>query len=546
MSADGDASGLVEYLGPTWRRGASGRFIVPRLTLGWEVAGWMSRYLGSPSGDGSPFRLTPEQLRLVLWWFALKEDGEFVYRRGVLQRLKGWGKDPLAAALALVELCGPSRLAGWGPDGEPVGVNRPGAWVEVYGVSKESTRTTMEVLPSLFTPQLRGDFQVEPKVEVVRALGGTAHLSARASGHRSAEGGRVTAMILGETQHWVSSNGGHALYETVTNNVTKMNSRFLSLTNAFKPGEDSIAERDRIGYEEILDGKRRDSGILYDSIEATSGVDLSEETLRRVLPLVRGDSTWLNIDAIVDKIMDPASAPANSRRMWLNQIVAASDALVTEEEWRALWVDKELQRGDAIVLGFDGSWKSDATALVAIRLQDGLITPLLIEERPVELDKSLDWHVDRGKVDVAVRDAFRDYDVRAMLCDTRLWESYIADWAAEFGHQVQVRSPGSNAFAWDMSGGGQYRTAKANELLVSSIRAKAFCTGPSKLSRHMRRHVLNVRRKDTRHGVSFQKETANSPKKIDGWAALVAATAAYNMVRQAGVRDEEEGTLSWV
>lgn len=543
-----DAPGeLVDYLGPTWRRGASGRFIVPKLTLGWEVAGWMSRYLGSPRGDGSPFRLTGEQLRLVLWWYALKEDGRFRYRRGVLQRLKGWGKDPLAAALAMVELCGPSRLSHWGSEGEPVGKNCPGAWVEVYGVSQESTRNTMGVLPALITPQLRGEFQVDARVELVRALGGTAHLLARASGFRSSEGGRATAMILGETQHWISSNGGHSLYETVTNNVTKMNSRFISLTNAFKPGEDSIAERDRRGYEEVLDGKRKDPGILYDSIEASPNVVLSEESLRQVLPLVRGDSTWLDIDAIVDKINDPNSSPANSRRMWLNQIVSVDEALVSEAEWRALWADKELRKGDPIVLGFDGSWKSDATALVAIRVTDGLITPLLIEERPFDLEKHVDWVVDRGKVDVTVRNAFRDYDVKAMLCDVRLWESYISDWSAEFGHSVQVRSSGSNAFAWDMSSRGQGRTARANELLVSSIRERALCIGPCKLSRAMRRHVLNVRRKDTRWGVGFQKETPNSPKKIDAWAALVAAMAAYDMVRQSRtVEDEGTGVLTWM
>jgi hypothetical protein len=42
------------------------------------------------NGEGS-WQFTLEQLRFVLWWYAVDESGEFVYRTGVLQRLKGWG-----------------------------------------------------------------------------------------------------------------------------------------------------------------------------------------------------------------------------------------------------------------------------------------------------------------------------------------------------------------------------------------------------------------------------------------------------------------------
>ena len=38
-----------------------------------------------------------------------RKRGEFVYRNGTFRRLKGHGKDPLAAAMALVELSGLSR-----------------------------------------------------------------------------------------------------------------------------------------------------------------------------------------------------------------------------------------------------------------------------------------------------------------------------------------------------------------------------------------------------------------------------------------------------
>ncbi|MFJ8713839.1 hypothetical protein ACIRD9_11730 [Streptomyces violaceus] len=60
---------------------------MPERTLGWQVAGWCAEYL--KADDGGPWRFTREHLRFVLWWYAVDETGRFIYRKGVLQRLKG-------------------------------------------------------------------------------------------------------------------------------------------------------------------------------------------------------------------------------------------------------------------------------------------------------------------------------------------------------------------------------------------------------------------------------------------------------------------------
>lgn len=76
-------------LGPTWRMDDDGRWLLPERTLGWQIAGWCAEYLRAK--EGGPWRFTSEQLRFILWWYAVDEHGEFVFRTGVLQRLKGWG-----------------------------------------------------------------------------------------------------------------------------------------------------------------------------------------------------------------------------------------------------------------------------------------------------------------------------------------------------------------------------------------------------------------------------------------------------------------------
>ncbi|MEU5259011.1 hypothetical protein [Amycolatopsis sp. NPDC021455] len=78
-------------LGPSWKRDEDGKFILPQLTLGWQVLGWTADWL--QHGDGRPWRYTDEQARLTLWWYAIDDTGRFLYREGVVQRLKGWGKD---------------------------------------------------------------------------------------------------------------------------------------------------------------------------------------------------------------------------------------------------------------------------------------------------------------------------------------------------------------------------------------------------------------------------------------------------------------------
>lgn len=524
------------YIGPTWARDEDGRFSLPEHTLGWEVAGWCAQYLLGP--DGGPWVFTFEQLRFVLWWYAIDDNGRFIYREGALQRLKGWGKDPLGAVLSLVELCGPSRFSHWDEGGNPVGKPHPSAWVEVYGVSKDSTRNTTAMFPTIMSDLFRSTYKIEDGKEIIRANGGRCRLTAMSGGYRSAEGGRTTFMLLGETQHWTSANGGRNLYDTVKFNVTKTGSRYLAITNAYLPGEDSVAETMRTAWEEVSEGRAVDTGLLYDSVEAHEKTPLTPEALRAVLPLVRGDASWLDIDDIIAAVLSRTTPPARSRRMWLNQIVSSDEALVTEAEYDELRIAQGLSKGDGIVLGFDGGNVQDATALVAIRVSDGLVVPLLIEERPFGED---DWEVDREKVDETVRAAFDLYDVQAMFCDVRLWEAHISSWSKDFRHKVLVESTGRNAFAWDMRGGALKRVTQANELTVSLIRDGVLSFGTSSCEKQFRRHVLNARRRENTYGLGFGKETRNSSKKVDGYAALVTACAAWDAVRQSGKKRKPTG-----
>ncbi|OKI45104.1 terminase [Micromonospora sp. CB01531] len=525
------------YLGPTWMTREDGSWHLPERTIGWQIAGWCAEYLLAE--DGGPWRFTPEQLRFILWWYAVDEDGRFIHRTGVLQRMKGWGKDPLLAVMCLVELVGPSRFDRWATAddvkkgraakaGDPVGKAHPQAWVQVTAVNQSQTTNTMALIPSLMSDHFKHTYKIKEGAILIRANGGRQRLEAVTSSYRALEGKRTTFTLLNETHHWVSGNNGHKMYETIDGNATKKDSRYLAITNAYLPGEDSVAERMRLAYEKIVEGKAADVGFMYDSLEAHPKTPLTAEALRIVLPLIRGDAVWLNVETIIKSIHNTTLSVARSRRMWLNQVVADEDALYGPEQWKPLEVEGALLKpGDEIAIGFDGGKTDDATALVAIRVTDMVAFNLGVWEKP-DGPQGDDWQVPRHAVDSAVHDTFRVFNVRGFYADVALWESYITEWEEAYGEGLGVKAGEKSVIAWDMRG-SQQRSTRAHERLMASIfDGKLHHDGDITL----RRHVLNAHRRVNNYGVSFGK--ASEERKIDAYAALMLAHEALHDLRTRG------------
>jgi hypothetical protein len=119
--------------------------------------------------------------------------------------------------------------------------------------------------------------------------------------------------------------------------------------------------------------------------EAPPDVDLSDrDSLLAGLRVAHGPaSEWMDLDALVAEIWDPQNDPSDSRRYWLNQVVAASDAWLAPAEWGSC-ADATLSLADdgSMTLGFDGSVREDSTALVACRIFDGYLEVLGCWENP--------------------------------------------------------------------------------------------------------------------------------------------------------------------
>jgi hypothetical protein len=531
------------------------------LTLGFAVAEWIEGYLIQPDGDhaGEPFVLTPEQLNFLLWFYAVDARGRFRFRRAVLRRSKGWGKSPFLAAISLAELGGPVRFHSLDASalGGVVGVPHPMPWVVIAGVSETQTENTMAAIRAMaegveLAELLGFDANSIGKTRIILPDGGKiVPVTANAA---TQEGARPSFTIMDETHHWTESNGGVKLARVLRRNLAKVSGRGIETTNAHAPGQDSVAERSYLAYLAIKEGRALspdDTGILYDSREAPGDVDLADPAdVREGLRLAYGDATWIDLDRILAEVYDPDTPPEEARRFYLNQIVAAADSWVAPTAWHANRDDDipelklgEVDRrgrstGDTVALGFDGSLTDDSTALVAVRIDDGAPFLIAIWEKP-EGPAGVGWTVPKADVRDAVAWAYTHLDVVAHFSDVAYWETDIDAWRDEYGERLLVKATTRHAIGWDMRG-HQMDTTRAAEALNRAFldaevpwRAHELYAGESAgLQGHeiLTRHVLNGRRRINRWGVSFGKETRESPKKIDALAALMLARMARTRV----------------
>ena len=506
------------YLGHTWEtEGDDWR--LPEKTLGWELAAWASTYLANPNDPEQPWEFTMEQLRFLLWWYAVDHRGKFVYRRGVLQRIKGAGKDPLAAVLCLIELLAPCRFDSWDEFGQPVGKPVTSPLVQVSATTQEQSMNTGDMFPLLLTKKCISQYNVRTGVELVRARGGRAKLQMVTSSPRAIEGKRTTFSIINESHLWVASNSGPEMYRAISRNLAKIpDARFLAITNAYRPGEGSVAELMRMDYEKAGIGGRSKS-MMYDSIEADPRAPIVGPLVPFVVEKVRGDAVWLDLEAIQDEMATESIDLATSRRYWLNQIVASDDRIYGPEDWDHLGnLDITLRRGEAITLGFDGGRTDDATALVAIRLKDMRVFTLAVWE-PDKKRKDEKGIVDYQAVDFKVRQAFELYDVRVFYADVSGWEPWIVQWTEEFQEKLHVRASNRSPIGLDMRG-NQARLTQMHEALIQTIRQGKLSHDGNQT---MRQHLLNACWYTNRFGLYFKKDDPESPNKVDAYAALLLA-----------------------
>ena len=182
--------------------------------------------------------------------------------------------------------------------------------------------------------------------------------------------------------------------------------------------------------------------------------------------------------------------------------------------------DRKLELGETICLGFDGSWQSDSTALVACTLDDiKHIEYLGLWEKPAGQHEQ-GWRVNIDDVMRTIREATEKYNVIEIACDPWRWELVLYQLSEE-GLPI-VEYP-TNAIA---------RATQATQALYDSISDQkvTFPQDQPALKRHFENAIL---REDHR-GARLSKPGQRHPMKID---LAIASMIAHH---RAHARREEE------
>lgn len=412
-----------------------GRDVFP--TLGAEVAAWIESNCVIPDGiyQGEPFVLTNEMLSFLKHYYRLHPNAKtvpvrpsapFSYRGGLLMRPQKWGKGPFAAAICLAEAFGPVLFDGWDASGEPVGRVQPTPWIQIVATSEEQTDNTYLALYEMASRGAVADIPgVDIGIQDVNLPSG-GKIEPRSSSGRARLGARLTFALFDESHLMVESNGGMLLASTMKRNIGGMSGRWLETTNAYDPSERSAAQRTH---------ESKAPGILVDYRPPLRKPDLEDdEDALAGLAHVYGDSWWVDRDRILADARDPSVCPtlATALRFFFNLIVVGERDAVDATRWDARARPSELQPGEMVALGFDGSRSRDCTSIVASRVTDGRWFHL----RTWDPGEYPDHRVPRGEVDQVLMAAFEAYDVKYLFFDPYRWQEYGDVWSSRWPDQV--------------------------------------------------------------------------------------------------------------
>jgi phage terminase large subunit-like protein len=204
---------------------------------------------------------------------------------------------------------------------------------------------------------------------------------------------------------------------------------------------------------------------------------------------------------------------AEFRAKRCNQWVATKQAWLPTGRWEACAKLRKIPKGTEVVLGFDGSFSNDSTALVVVEI--GTVPHIDVAgcwERPPAADDS--WRVRIVDVEDAIRAACERWQVREIVCDPHRWAKTYQTLEDEGLPVVEFpQSPERMVPATQ-----QFYEAVLNKQLTHS--------GDPRLARHVANCIVRV----DQRGARVAKETKTSMRKIDlAVAALMAHKRAVHL-----------------
>lgn len=508
---------------------------------------WAEAHCVIPDGfrKGEPIELYDWQYRALGAHYLVRPDAPwepdnpvkgpaFVYRRTGIIGPQKLGKDPKEAVHICIEADGPALFAGWAGDdqgwacadhgcpcgweyeylpGEPMGMRWPTALIQVTAVSEDATSNTFSALK----PMIEGgplSYRIRKTTEEFIRLPGGGRIDAVTSSGKSRLGERVTHVSWGQAEQYLRSNGmlgPMGVAEVQTRGLAGMGGRGSWQANAWDPSEASWAQRE---------WEAADPGVHIQFDRPPSGLSMAvrderRRILRAVYPpdVLRENGGHVDLDAIEAEVVGLVAHDApQAARFFGNQIVTGGGRAFDLADWDALRTDRTIGERSTIVAGFDGSKSGDHTALIACEVSTGHLWVAGYWD-----PQQHGGEVPRDAVDAAVADLFARYRVLRLYADPPYWKEELAVWQGRHGDKVVMDWP-------------TYRNRAMGFAVRGFAQAIADRTISHDGDERLSRHIGNAARKalverDDKGAPLWvlQKDTPDSPKKIDAAVAAVLA-----------------------
>jgi phage terminase large subunit-like protein len=444
---------------------------------------------------GSPIVLRGWQHQLNRHLLARRPDGRYRHRQALVGVARKNAKSTLGSGLALYGLvCGHDGAEVYSCAGD-----RDQARI-VFGTAKRMVEMEPELADLCKT--YRDAIEVPSTGSVYRVLSAEAYTK---------EGLNPTLVLFDEVhvqpnrEFWdVMSLAMGARIEPLMIGITTAGSRFDS------------SGRDSLCYGLYDYGRRVASGEVDDPSFFMAWWEPATPDADH-----RDPATWAQANPGLGDLValeDFASAvlrtpEAEFRTKRANQWVTGTETWLPHGAWDACEQPGPVPDGTEAVLGFDGSFNGDCTALVVVGVGEvPHVDVVAAWERPP--DAHQDWQVPILDVEDAIRNACRRWQVRELVCDPFRWARTYQVLEGE-GLPV-VEFPQSPA-----------RMTPATTRFYEAVMNRSVThSGDPRLARHIGNAVLKA---DSR-GTRIYKEHKHSQRRIDLAVAAVMAldrAAAY-------------------
>lgn len=493
----------------------------PDLSLGPYVCRWIETFCVHGPGDilGQPVELTIEEQQFLWWAYELDEGGGRTVRRAVRGLPKGSRKTEFAAWVSLAELAGPVRCAGF-RDGKPVPTEVHDPFVVTAAASYDQADLLFGAAVACVREGPLGQWleAFENEILFKQETGRAGKIKRVPAVAGTNDGLRPTFVCCDETHEWTGNK--QRVHLVLLNGLSKRKDAWsLDITTAGNPKAQSVALSQYELGQRVLAGELDYPDLLFDWREPSVNLDeLTDPDVLVAAVAAANPEPWKRVDDIARRFHE---VPLHDFARYHLNIWCEPD----DERWLppGTWVDVADESrpappaGTRIVLGFDGSYSGDSTALVGCTVEE--VPHLFVVGHWEHPGGHSDWHVPIDEVEACVRDAMERWKVVELSADPPYWAQQITRWEEQYG-DVVVR----------------FETYVRKRMAAAcSEFYQAATTGGLSHDGHLGldRHVGNAVLKETAQGAYITKHRDHPERKIDlAVAAVVAFVRASWHVQQ--------------